>query len=705
MFTSSAGHLYLSNSLKSSDLESRNRVDLLVEELDGLLDIVRDRYSKAIEDCMKRFPLTLSSILLGKAASSVDDLVVILDYAIKLLSHPEPSIRSLAILSLYELKSLLYFTTSRSSIKPVDDSEARSYAFKLISGAAPGLLIILGDDPLALERVLSKAQRLGFIVLVVSNRFREVIDGGLVIDGRRGLIRYVADNPIDGLVYSLGLAARLLSISTGPLDRDSLSKYLERRMHVGVAILSTSKSLDAILDAISDLGLHTVVLADITCDKGRVVYVDRIDDIIPTICGKLGITILLEELPIGFSSIYEGKSVRDRDVYVEFGSVKPYFELVLSRKLEEVVDGRVEVIGPDIDSMPEGSIQPLGILVEVAGARMKREYEPIIERSIHRIVNYGEETWHVGQRDSGWIRITRKGFDKGFRLKHLGCMLYIGLKRLYGDIIDKIQVKIYTDESRVNEFLKIARSIYGERDRRLIGLSDEDVERYYICSICQSFLSNHVCVVTPERPGLCGTVTYMDAEIAYELKGEASGIRPVERGKPIDPSKGEWDGLDRAVSQITHGAVNRISLYSLVSYPTTSTLSFECISVFIPECNGIMVADYSYRGETPIGLPFASIAGMISGLQMSGFLGHSRRWILSRKYFKADGGLKRIVWMPRSLKEALDGEFKARCIEEGIPDLPEKIADEYTAKTLDELLEWLVKVRHPVLELPPILTF
>ncbi len=705
MFTSSAGHLYLSNSLKSSDLESRNRVDLLVEELDGLLDIVRDRYSKAIEDCMKRFPLTLSSILLGKAASSVDDLVVILDYAIKLLSHPEPSIRSLAILSLYELKSLLYFTTSRSSIKPVDDSEARSYAFKLISGAAPGLLIILGDDPLALERVLSKAQRLGFIVLVVSNRFREVIDGGLVIDGRRGLIRYVADNPIDGLVYSLGLAARLLSISTGSLDRDSLSKYLERRMHVGVAILSTSKSFDAILDAISDLGLHTVVLADITCDKGRVVYVDRIDDIIPTICGKLGITILLEELPIGFSSIYEGKSVRDRDVYVEFGSVKPYFELVLSRKLEEVVDGRVEVIGPDIDSMPEGSIQPLGILVEVAGARMKREYEPIIERSIHRIVNYGEETWHVGQRDSGWIRITRKGFDKGFRLKHLGCMLYIGLKRLYGDIIDKIQVKIYTDESRVNEFLKIARSIYGERDRRLIGLSDEDVERYYICSICQSFLSNHVCVVTPERPGLCGTVTYMDAEIAYELKGEASGIRPVERGKPIDPSKGEWDGLDRAVSQITHGAVNRISLYSLVSYPTTSTLSFECISVFIPECNGIMVADYSYRGETPIGLPFASIAGMISGLQMSGFLGHSRRWILSRKYFKADGGLKRIVWMPRSLKEALDREFKARCIEEGIPDLPEKIADEYTAKTLDELLEWLVKVRHPVLELPPILTF
>lgn len=692
--------------MRSNDLGSGKNLHLLVDELSKLLDIVKDRYSTAVEAYIKDFPLVLSTLLLGRNVSNIYDLITILDNAVKFLADSKASIRSLAILSVYELRALLNFIFSRSSVKPMSDSEARTYAFKLISGVAPGLLVVVGDDPIALEKFLSRAQRLGFVVFVVSSRFREVLDSGLVVDGRRGLIRYVSGDPIDGLVYSIGLAVRLLSISIGPLTRENLLEYLQKRIRLGVVTLSTSDKFETILDAISSLGVCTVVSAGVNYDTGSAIYIDKIEDILPAICGRLGVAVILEEeLPIGFSSIYEGKSVRDRDVYVEFGNVKPYFELVVSRRLEEVIDGYIEVIGADIDSMREGSVQPLGILVEVAGVRMKSEYEPVIERSIHRIINHGEETWHVGQRDSGWIRITRRGFDRGFRLKHLGLMLYIGLKRLYGDILDKIQVKIYTDEDRVKDLLKIARGIYGERDRRLIGLLDENVERYYICTICQSFLSSHVCVITPERPGLCGTVTYIDAEVAYGLRGEASSIKPVDRGRPIDVSRGEWEGVDKTVFQLTHGAVNRVSLYSLLSNPTTSTFSFECVSVFIPECNGIMVVDYSYRGETPIGLSFVSIVGMISGLQMPGFLGHSRRWILSRKYFRAEDGLKRIVWMPKFLKEVLGEEFRDRCIEDGVPDLPEKIADEYTVKTLDELLEWLVKVRHPVLELPPILTF
>lgn len=692
--------------MKSSDLESREDLHLIIDELNRLLDTVRDRYPTTLKAYIKGFPPILSTLLLGRDISDVHDLKTILDNAIMLSKDSNTLIKSLAILSIYELRGLLNFILSRSSVKPIDDIEARSYAFKLASGVAPGLLIIVGDDPLALEKLLSRAQKLGFLVFVVSSRFREVLEGGLVVDGRRGLIRYISDDPIDGLIYSLGLAVRLLSISIGSFNRDDLAKYLQKKIHLGVIILSTSEKLKSILDVISDLGVCTVLSANIGYGGSKAIYIDKVDDILPGICGKLGITMILEEeLPIGFSSIYEGKSVRDRDVYIEFGNVKPYFELVISRSLEDIVDGRIEVIGVDIDSMPEGSIQPLGLLVEVAGARMKREYEPVIERSIHRIVNYGEETWHVGQRDSGWIRITRRGFDKGFRLRHLGFMIYIGLKRFYGDILDKIQVKIYTDEDKVSDLLKIARSVYVERDRRSVGLVDEEVERYYACTICQSFLLNHVCIITPERLGLCGTVSYIDAEMAYELKGEASGIRPIDRGRSIDVSRGEWEGVDKAVLQLTHGAVNRVSLYSLVSNPTTSTLSFECISVFIPECNGIMIVDHSYKGETPIGLSFASIAGMICGLQMSGFLGHSRRWILSRKYFRAEDGLKRIVWMPRSLKELLGEEFRSRCIEEGVPDLPEKIADEYTVKTLDELLEWLIRVKHPVLELPPVLVF
>lgn len=690
--------------MKSEDVKST--LTQFIDELTKLFDIVRSGYEESIKTYINYFPPTISSLLLGRSIFSLEDLKEVVDELARFSMSSDPSIKNLATLSIYELRILLNSIISKSFLNPMDINEAKTYALKLISGISPGLIVVVGDDPLTLEKLLSKAQRLGFVIFVVSNRFREIFEGGLVIDGRRGLIKHVSIDPIDGLVYSIGLAIRLLSISGYPVERGNIHEYLGKRIRMGIALLTISKPIEStLLNAISDLGICIVTSAELGYGT-NVIHVDRIEDVLSAICSRLGILEILEkELPIGFSSVYEGKSVRDRDVYVEFGNIKPYFELVVSRKLEDVVDGSVEVIGLDIDSMTEGSIQPIGILVEVAGVRMKKEYEPVIERSIHRVINYGEETWHVGQRYSGWIRITRRGVEKGFKLRHLGLMLYVGLKRLYGDIVDRLQVKIYTDEALVTQLLEIAKTIYDERDRRLVGLIDEDVGRYYACTMCQSFLSNHVCIITPERPGLCGTVTYIDAEVAYELRGEASGIRSIERGKPIDVSRGEWDGVNKAISQLTHGAINRVSLYSLVSNPTTSTLSFECISVFIPECNGIMVVDYSYRGETPIGLSFSTLAGMISGLQMPGFLGHSRRWILSRKYFRAEDGVKRIVWMPSSLKETLGEEFRSRCVEEGVPDLPEKIADENTARTLDELLEWLIRVKHPVLELPPILMF
>ncbi|MEM2740466.1 MAG: hypothetical protein QXQ29_06675, partial [Candidatus Bathyarchaeia archaeon] len=406
--------------MNSDDLGSRKNLYLLIDELSKLLDAVKDRYLTVVEAYIKNLPPVLSTIFLGRDLSSVYDLTTILDNAVKFSVDSKAPIRGLAILSVYELRALLNVILSKSSVNPMGDSEARTYAFKLISGAAPGLLIVVGDDPLALEKLLSRAQRLGFVVFVVSRRFREVLDSGLVIDGRRGLIRYVSDDPIDGLIYSIGLAVRLLSISIGSLSREDLPECLQKRIRLGIVALLTSDRVEDVLDAISDLGICTVVSSDVSRDIGGAVYVDRVEDILPAVCGRLGITVVMEEeLPIGFSSIYEGKSVRDRDVYVEFGNVKPYFELVVSRRLEEVADGYVEVVGADIDSMSEGSVQPLGILVEVAGVRMKSDYEPVIERSIHRIVNYGEETWHVGQRDSGWIRITRRGFDRGFRLKHL----------------------------------------------------------------------------------------------------------------------------------------------------------------------------------------------------------------------------------------------------------------------------------------------
>lgn len=681
----------------------------LADDLSSLLEEAESAGLSCLKSWSGSWETPICSLLTGLKLSSLRDIRSSIPALVKLAEKPDQPVCWLASLAFYELILWLKYSLGKASVNPIPDEEARSYALKLVSGGASGVILVVGEQFEDLKKLLVKAQKLGFIVLVASPTYREILESEAIVDRRRGLISHVAESLFEGLIYGLSFLVRIALISgkARPGDLDSARKTFRENLNPILAILTGDVPREAVAGAIT---LGVPVFSTYTLLPSEVegyFEVDSADRLLTEASRRLSLLVALEhELPVGFSEIYEGKSVRSRDVYVEFGGgVTPYFELVVSRSLDEVDEGSVEVIGVDLDEMPEHSFQPLGILVEVSGVRMKPEYEPILERSIHRIINYGEETWHVGQRDRGWVRITRRGFDRGLRLSHLGLMIYIGLKRLYGDIASKIQVKLYTDEAEVSRLLEYARRVYRERDARLIGLSDEDTGTFYICTVCQTFLPNHVCVITPERLGLCGTVSYLDAQVAYELKGEASGMKPVEKGRVLDPLRGEWENVDRTVAQLTHGAVNKVCLYSLTLNPTTSTLSFDCISVFIPECNGIMVVDSGYRGETPIGLDFNSLAGMISGVQMPGFLGHSRRWILSRKYFKAEGGLKRIVWMPRTLKEALGEELEARCREEGLPDLPSKIADETSVKSLDELLDWLTKVKHPVLKLPPILAF
>jgi len=117
-----------------------------------------------------------------------------------------------------------------------------------------------------------------------------------------------------------------------------------------------------------------------------------------------------------------------------------------------------------------------------------------------------------------------------------------------------------------------------------------------------------------------------------------------------------------------------------------------------------MSVDRDFKGMTPIGMKFSTLAGMVGGGNVTpGFVGHSKFYITSRKFLSAEGGLLRMVWMPKHLKEEIMERLKKRAEELGVPDLPDKIADETVATTEEELLEFLKKVNHPVLELPPLM--
>jgi acetyl-CoA decarbonylase/synthase complex subunit beta/acetyl-CoA synthase len=229
------------------------------------------------------------------------------------------------------------------------------------------------------------------------------------------------------------------------------------------------------------------------------------------------------------------------------------------------------------------------------------------------------------------------------------------------------------------------------------------VDTYYSCTLCQTFAPNHVCVITPERPALCGAISWLDGRIAYEIS-PAGANQPVEKGRAINEITGEFEGVNRFVKKASHGEVERCSLYSVMEHPMTCCGCFECIALMLPEVNGIMVVNREFKGMTPSGMTFSTLAGTIGGgAQTPGFAGISKQYILSDRFLQGEGGIERLVWMPAQLKEELAERLKKKLEAKGLVTLFARIADESNATTIEELSVFLDSVKHPALTMSPLL--
>ena len=418
----------------------------------------------------------------------------------------------------------------------------------------------------------------------------------------------------------------------------------------------------------------------------------------------LKIKIAEIDIPVPHSPAFEGERIRKEDMHCEFGGQRtPSFEWLRMLDMNEVEDGKIEVKGSDVDSVEEGGKLPLGIVVEVAGRKMQPDFEPVLERQIHTFMNEAQGLWHMGQRDINWIRISKNAFKAGFRLEHIGKLLHALYHEQYSNILDKLQVKIFTDEKQVQKLREMARKVFAERDERLAGMQDEDVDTFYSCTLCQSFAPNHLCVVSPERPGLCGAYSWLDCRAAYEITPSGPN-QPITKGTCVEPTIGQWDKINAFVLKTSRGGVQRMSQYSMITDPMTSCGCFECIAAVLPSTGGIMIANREFAEMTPCGMKFSTLAGTVGGGQQTpGFIGHSKHYISSRKFIAAEGGIRRIVWMPTMLKEEIKDAFIKRADELGLggQDFLAKIADEATATTEEEVLAFIAKVGHPVTAMEP----
>ncbi|MHA2424464.1 MAG: CO dehydrogenase/CO-methylating acetyl-CoA synthase complex subunit beta [Candidatus Thorarchaeota archaeon] len=399
-----------------------------------------------------------------------------------------------------------------------------------------------------------------------------------------------------------------------------------------------------------------------------------------------------EDIPVDIGVVYEGERVRGKDMFVELGGPKmeQKFELAIARDMGDIEDEKVEVIGPDLKDMEEGSYVPFAIVVEVAGKEIEPDLEGVIERRIHEYVNFVEGMMHLNQRYDIWIRLSKKSFQKGFdTLEHLGKVL-IRLFKSEMNIIEKIQVTFITDPAVVTERYDDAITRYNARDERARGLSDADVDTFYGCSLCQSFAPTHVCTITPQRYANCGAISWFDGRAAARVDPKGP-LYAIPKGDTIDEHTGEYTGVNQAYTEKSLGKVNSVALYSAFEKPHTSCGCFEAIAFVIPEVDGLGVVHRDFKGETVNGLPFSSMADSTAGgRQVPGFHGIAIEYMRSPKFLVVDGGWDRIVWLPDVIKERV-AEF--------IPEtMRDKIPTENDVMTIADLKTFLKDKKHPVVE-------
>ena len=604
------------------------------------------------------------------------------------------------------------------------DTILRSLGIQLVDGRLPGFVAILGaapDNKTAVEIVRGFQERSILLFVGSSVNGKSIIDQlkeeKVEMNWDNYIVPYGRDT-VTG-IYPLNWAIRgamtFGGIKPGKA-KDALLYCKNRIFAFGLTLgevddikyATGAGAINMGFPIIADTNIPEILPTGICTYEHVVRELDK-TKIVPRCIEVRGVKVKISKIPIpvSFSPAFEGERVRKEQTYVEFGSkYSTSFEYLRKREMDEVQDGKIEIIGSDIDFQKPEKLpfaMPLGIMVEVAGRKMQIDFEPVLERQIHHYLNFAMGIFHMGQRNMNWIRISKEAFNKGFRLRHFGEILHAKFLEEFPSLVDKVQITIITDENEVNKRLKEAIIAFNERDTRLADLTDEKVDTFYSCTLCQSYAPNHVCVITPEKLGLCGAYNWLDGKAAYEINPRGMN-QPIPKGELLDSIKGEWKGVNEFVFMKSNKSIDRFCNYAIMEAPTTSCGCFECIIAVMPEANGVMVVNRGFTGMTPIGMTFTTLAGSVGGgAQTPGFLGVGRLYLVSKKFLLPEGGFHRIIWMPKELKDAMIDKLKKRAEELGTPDFIEKIADETIATDSTKLVEFLQSVNHPALSMPPLM--
>jgi acetyl-CoA synthase len=324
---------------------------------------------------------------------------------------------------------------------PTPDSILREQGIKLVDGRMPGFAACVGalPDEETAERLARDLQERNILVFLGSNTGGETMVAQL---SRRGvemnwetfLVPYGPDT--SSIVHALGFACRA-AFTFGGLKPGGLKEsreillYNKRRVFAFVLALgevddekyaSAAGAINFGFPVIADTDIPEILPSGI-CEYEHVVANVPHRDMPSRAIEVRGVKIKTVQIPIPVrhGPAFEGERVRKEDLAIEFGGKYTHcFEYLTSRPMDQVQDGLIRVVGPEIADVAEGARLPLAIFVEVAGRKLQPEFESILERHVHSYLSEPMGVMHLGQRDTVWLRISKKARDAGFRISHLG---------------------------------------------------------------------------------------------------------------------------------------------------------------------------------------------------------------------------------------------------------------------------------------------
>ena len=591
------------------------------------------------------------------------------------------------------------------------DAEVRELGVPLVTGDIPGFVVMIGAAPSAEEAVetVKGYQSRGIFVFLIGGIIDQLVEKDYKMNFGVRVVPVGNDIWAVGHIISLVVRAAFIFGATEAGDADAFHRYTFDRINAMVNAYAPVSDIVVACGA-GAIKLGFPVITNDTNDMWAVpkslIINENTRDWIDTSIEARGIKLKVTniDIPVSFSSAFEGEIIRKGDMQVEVdGSRKDCFELVVTKDASEIEDHKITVDGPEMDEIPVGSKISLSYTVEVAGKAMQPDFEPVMERKIHSFLNCVEGLMHTGQRDMIRVRVSKADYEAGFRFRHIGEVLYAKIKSEFDAVVDKCQVRIVVGDEKNAALRAEANDVFNKRDERLASMTDESVDCFYTCIMCQAFSPSHVCIVTPERLGLCGAVSWLDAKATNELDPQGP-CQVVPKERCIDENLGRYEDVDEAIQKYSHGALEHVTLYSLFQDPMTSCGCFECICGVEPCSMGVVITCREHAGMTPLGMTFSEMASMTGGgVQTPGFMGHGKHFIASKKFIAAEGGLGRIVWLPKLLKDQMREKLDAAALElYGVENFTDMIADEdVCTEDPEQLLAFLSEVGHPVLSMEP----